>query len=84
MSDIFNAVLKGPADIIIGKNGLGAGQFQNLETILKRKKIIKIKVMKEIAHEQGIEGFIKTIMNQLKVFVLDARGFTFIDRKSVV
>ena len=78
MSDIFNAVLNGPADMLIGKNGLGPSQMQHLESLIKRKKIIKIKVMKEIAHEQGIDGFIKAILNSIKVYVLDARGFTFI------
>lgn len=84
MSADFNKVRLGPIDVHIGKNGITPGLIEHITQLLKQKKIVKIKIMRETAHEYGIDLIIEQLLNQLKVYVLDVRGYTFIISKKKI
>ncbi len=82
--DLYNQVLNDRAQIIIGKNGITDGLFKHIKESLKRLKIIKLKIMRDQANEKGLDHFILPILNNLKVYILDVRGFTFIISKKKI
>ena len=84
MSNPFNEVRMGPVDVHIGKNGITSGLIEHITNILQKKKIIKIKVLREEAHEVTVDRIIATVLQQIKAVVLDVRGFTFILAKKPV
>ncbi len=84
MSNPFNEVRMGTVDVHIGKNGITSGLIEHITNILQKKKIIKIKVLREEAHEVTVNRIIATVLQQIKAVVLDVRGFTFILAKKPV
>ncbi|MHA1475067.1 MAG: YhbY family RNA-binding protein [Promethearchaeota archaeon] len=74
-------VKNGRAQINIGKHGITPTFLEHLKTILKKEKIVKIKILKEISSEQGNEPLINKIIEEMNVYVLDSRGNTFIISK---
>ncbi len=77
----FMEIKNGRAQINIGKNGITPTFLEHLQTILKKEKIVKIKILKDISMEQGNEPLINKIIEELNVYVLDSRGNTFIISK---
>jgi len=77
-------IKNGRAQINIGKNGITPNFLEHLKTILKKEKIVKIKILKEISTEQGKEPLINKIIEELNVYVLDSRGNTFIISKKKI
>ncbi len=69
------------AQINIGKHGITPTFLEHLQTILKKEKIVKIKILKDISMEQGNEPLINKIIEDMNVYVLDSRGNTFIISK---
>nr|QEE17367.1 CRS1 / YhbY (CRM) domain protein [Candidatus Prometheoarchaeum syntrophicum] len=80
----FMEIKNGRAQINIGKNGITPTFLEHLKIILKKEKIVKIKILKEISMEQGNEPLINKIIEDLNVFVLDSRGNTFIISKKKI
>lgn len=74
-------IKNGRAQINIGKNGITPTFLEHLKIILKKERIVKIKILKEISSEQGNETLINKIIEDLNVYVLDSRGNTFIISK---
>jgi RNA-binding protein len=77
----FMEIKNGRAQINIGKNGITPTFLEHLQKILKKEKIVKIKILKEISTEQGNETLINKIIEDMNVYVLDSRGNTFIISK---
>lgn len=80
----FMEIKNGRAQINIGKHGITPTFLEHLQTILKKEKIVKIKILKEISNEQGNEILINKIIEELNVYVLDSRGNTFIISKKKI
>ena len=81
MFDEFQEVRRTRAHVILGKNGVSPTVLKHVRNRLKKQRILKIKVLPEANTEYGIDYFIETIARELKVNVLDVRGFTFIISK---
>ncbi|MHA1602438.1 MAG: YhbY family RNA-binding protein, partial [Promethearchaeota archaeon] len=81
MFDEFQEVRRTRAHVILGKNGVSPTVLKHVRNRLKKQRILKIKVLPEANTEYGIDYFIETIARELKVYVLDVRGFTFIISK---
>ncbi|MHA1618596.1 MAG: YhbY family RNA-binding protein [Promethearchaeota archaeon] len=77
----YQEVLQNRAHIIIGKQGITPKMLDHIRAQFKQHKILKIKIMKEVAHTYGVDYFIEYLMQQLQIYVLDARGFTIIISK---
>ena len=73
-------IKNGRAQINIGKNGITPTFLEHLKTILKKEKIEKIKILKEISMEQGNEPLINKIIEDLNVFVSEI-PFSLINEK---
>ena len=80
----FMEIKNGRAQINIGKNGITPTFLEHLQKILKKEKIVKIKILKEISMEQGNELLINKIIEDLNVYVLESRGNTFIISKKKI
>ena len=80
----FMEIKNGRAQINIGKHGITPTFLEHLQTILKKEKIVKIKILKEISNEQGNETLINKIIEELNVYVLDSRGNMFIISKKKI
>ncbi len=77
----FMEIKNGRAQINIGKHGITPTFLEHLKKILKKEKIVKIKVLREISQEQGNEKLINKIIEEINVFILDSRGNTFMISK---
>ena len=74
-------IKNGRAQINIGKNGITPTFLEHLKNILKKEKIVKIKILKDISMEKGNELLINKLIEDMNVYVLDSRGNTFIISK---
>ena len=81
MSQEYKEVLTGGAHMQIGKNGVTPNIVEHVSQLLKHNKILKIKFLREIADQVGIETLVKKLAQELGLFVLDVRGFTVIVSK---
>ncbi len=77
----YQEVLQNRANIIIGKKGVTPEMLEHIGTLFKTNKLLKIKIMKEVAHTYGADHFIQYLMQHLHVYVFDVRGFTFVMSK---
>lgn len=50
----------------------------------KTNKLLKIKILKDIAHTYGVDYFLEYLIQQLGIYVLDVRGFTAVISKRAV
>ena len=82
--ELFKEVMNDRALVTIGKSGITPNILEHIKTLLKKNKILKIKVMRDMVTEHGMEHFIAAVMKGLKILVLDARGHTFIISKKKV
>jgi RNA-binding protein YhbY len=81
MVEQYNEVLNGRAHVNIGKNGLTEGTIEHINTQMKQKKIIKVKILKEFAQELGMDHYIAILLEKLKIYIYDVRGFTIVISK---
>lgn len=77
----YREIKNGRAQINIGKHGITPTFLDHLKIILKKEKIVKIKILKDISMEQGNEPLINKIIEDMNVYVLDSRGNTFVISK---
>lgn len=84
MMERYMEIKNGRAQINIGKLGITPTFLEHLRNILKKEKIVKIKILKEISMKQGNEPLINKIIEELNVYVLDSRGNTFIVSKKKI
>ncbi|AEM37962.1 protein of unknown function UPF0044 [Pyrolobus fumarii 1A] len=73
-------VQQGPADVIIGKNGLSEGVIREIDRRLKEKGVIKVKALRSAIAVTGLDR--KTLARRVAELVnarlLDVRGRTFV------
>lgn len=81
MSEEFNAILQGSAHINLGKNGVTPGILEHIRSLMKGKKFLKIKVLKEAADEYGLDALIEELIRGLEVYIYDVRGHVIIISK---
>lgn len=84
MNDEFQTILQNRAHVIIGKNGITPNMLTHISELFKSNQMLKIKIMKEIAQEYGIDYFLEYLIKNLGIFVLDARGFTAVISKKAI
>ncbi|RLI62601.1 MAG: hypothetical protein DRO88_11670, partial [Promethearchaeia archaeon] len=84
MNDEFQTILQNRAHVIIGKNGITPNMLAHIRELFKSNKMLKIKIMKEVAQEYGIDYFLEYLIKNLGIFVLDVRGFTAVISKKAV
>lgn len=77
MKDIINRVRQEPPKVRIGKNGITEGIIQEVQNVLEKDKVIKIKCLKiiptEVARDIG-----KNIAQLTKSEIVDIRGKTIL------
>ena len=83
-ADEFKEILNGTAHVIIGKNGVTENIQEHISALLKKNKFIKIKVKKDLVQDDGLDYYISKIIVALQIYVLDARGGTFIISKRFI
>jgi len=66
-----------PAKIRIGKRGITEGMITEVETILKKDKLVKIKCLK-IVPTEGIKAIAENIAKLTQSKIVEIRGKTFI------
>lgn len=78
MTEEFQEIMLNRAHVHIGKNGITPGMLEHISKLFQSHQMLKIKVMKEIAHTYGVDYFIEYLVKQTGFYILDVRGFTFI------
>jgi RNA-binding protein len=73
-------VQQGPADVIIGKNGLTDNVLREIDRRLKEKGVIKVKALKSAIKVTGLDRktLAKVVAEKLNALLLDVRGRTFV------
>jgi RNA-binding protein len=64
--------------IRIGKNGLTEGMFKEIVIHLKKKRLIKIKVLKNALSYVTIDDLIQNIISKCGCVLIDKIGLTFV------
>lgn len=70
-SKLLNAVAR------IGKNGLTENQMSQIKMLLKKKRLIKIKVLRNCLDKSTIDGLIEEIVSKCECILIDKIGLTF-------
>ena len=60
----------------IGKNGLTATIIKEIDTHLKKRKLIKIKILKSALEKQDKKGILNEILDKTKAEMVQMVGFT--------
>ncbi|WP_457559522.1 YhbY family RNA-binding protein [Candidatus Harpocratesius sp.] len=84
MNEEFQTTLQNRAHVIIGKNGITPNMLIHITELFKTNKLLKIKILKDIAHTYGVDYFLEYLIQQLGIYILDVRGFTAIISKRAV
>ncbi len=73
-------VQQGPADVIIGKNGLSEGVLREIDRRLKEKGVIKVKALKSAIAVTGLDRreLARRVAEAVGARLLDVRGRTFV------
>ncbi len=73
-------VQQGPADVIIGKNGLSEGVLREIDRRLKEKGVIKVKALKSALAVTGLDRreLARRVAEAVRARLLDVRGRTFV------
>ena len=77
MKERINKIRQEPAKIRIGKKGITEGILQEVEVLLKREQIVKIKCLKVVPTE-STKAIAQNIANITGSKILEVRGKTFI------
>ena len=80
MKERINKIRQEPAKIRIGKKGITEGILQEVEVLLKREQIVKIKCLKVVPTE-STKAIAQNIANITGSKILEVRGKTFILEK---
>jgi RNA-binding protein YhbY len=80
----YRKIIKGSPHVMIGKKVITPGLIEHIQNLFEHQKIIKIKVQPDTANYYGMERLIEELIEKLRVYVLDARGFTVIISKRKV
>jgi len=73
-------VQQGPADVIIGKNGLSEGVLREIDRRLKEKGVVKVKALRTAVKVTGLDRreLARRVAEKLGARLLDVRGRTFV------
>ena len=77
MKEAINRIRHEPPKIRLGKKGITEGIVGEVEVILKRDQIVKIKCLKIIPNE-AIQAIAENIAKLTKSNIVEIRGKTFI------
>ena len=77
MKEIINRIRQEPPKIRIGKKGITEGVIQEVQILLKKDKIIKIKCLQSIPTE-STKAIAKNISELTNSKIIEIRGKTFI------
>ena len=77
MKERISKIRQEPAKIRIGKKGITEGILQEVEVLLKREQIIKIKCLKVVPTE-STKAIAQNIADLTGSKILEVRGKTFI------
>ena len=69
MNEEFQTTLQNRAHIIIGKNGITPNMLIHITELFKTNKLLKIKILKDIAHTYGVDYFLEYLIQQLGIYV---------------
>ena len=80
MKRLKELVQQGPADVIIGKNGLSEGVLREIDRRLKEKGVIKVKALKSAIAVTGLDRreLARRVAEAVGARLLDVRGRTFV------
>jgi len=70
-SKLLNAVAR------IGKNGLNENQMAQIKMLLKKKRLIKVKVLRNCLDKETIDGLIEEVVSNCDCILIDKIGLTF-------
>ncbi len=73
-------VQQGPADVIIGKNGLSEGVLREIDRRLKEKGVVKVKALRTAIIATGLDRreLARRVAEAVGARLLDVRGRTFV------
>ena len=73
-------VQQGPADVIIGKNGVTDGVLAEIRRRLEDKGVVKVKALKTAVKVTGMDRreLARHVAERLGAWLLDVRGRTFV------
>jgi len=74
----FKKVLLAEPHVILGKKGITEEFIQQINALLKRYKIIKVKALKSIATKNTVKKIAIQVSQATNSKLLDVRGFKFI------
>jgi RNA-binding protein YhbY len=78
-ADVKKYVQHQKASIIIGKNRLNSGILKEIETHIKRKGMIKIKILKAaLTPDYSKSDLINDLVSQTNLCLIDVRGYSVI------
>lgn len=77
MKDSIDKIRHEPPKIRIGKNGITEGIVQEINMLLRRDKIVKIKCLKSVPSE-ATKAISENIAKLTKSTIVEVRGKTFI------
>ncbi len=77
MKDSINKIRHESPKIRIGKNGITEGIVQEVNMLLKRYQIVKIKCLKAVPND-ATKAIAENIAKLTKSTIVDVRGKTFI------
>lgn len=77
MKDSIDKIRHEPPKIRIGKNGITEGIVQEINMLLRRDKIVKIKCLKAVPSE-ATKAITENIAKLTKSTIVEVRGKTFI------
>ena len=62
----------------IGKRGISSGVIRELRTVLKKRGIVKVKLLKNFRESSGMNRWevAKLLSEKLKAKIVEVRGFT--------
>ncbi|OWJ53988.1 YhbY family RNA-binding protein [Pyrodictium delaneyi] len=80
LSRLKEIVQQGPADVIIGKNGLSEGVLKEIDRRLKEKGVVKVKALRTAVKVTGLDRreLARRVAEKLGARLLDVRGRTFV------
>ncbi len=78
--DALKKVIHGRADVIIGKRGVFEGVLKEIESRLKVKEFVKVRVLKSALRVSGLDrkSIASYVAEKVGATLVDVRGRTFI------
>ena len=73
MNDSLKSIIHGKPQVHVGKNGLSPAVLKQIEILLEKKKIIKIRFL-TIDNFESIDQAANFVVSKTKAKILDIRG----------